>query len=182
MPADKGVFEQFPNPVFIETGMWEGDGINAALRAGFQRIISMDIAQCPVEFCRRLFSTNPAVSLHCGSSADLLPEILAPITEPVTFWLDAHYSGNWGGGSEVPPIIQELEAIKHWGPPAGTVILIDDWRLFKDGTFGPGLDKMVLAFMTYSLDILRPVPVSFVDGYQACTGNTFPQDILVAKI
>jgi hypothetical protein len=184
MPADKGVFEQFPNPVFVETGMWEGRGIQAALQAGFPRIISMDIATNPVEFCARLFLTEPKVSLHQGNSVDVLPKVLRYIGEPVTFWLDAHSSGDWGGGGTTSPIIQELNYILYeWGPPRGTVILIDDWRLFRSGEFGPGLDEAVIdVFEKFSLDPGPQVVVTFVDGYQEHTGHTFVRDILVAKI
>jgi hypothetical protein len=126
---------------------------------------------------------NPVVSLLQGNSLDVLPRVLADIQEPVTFWLDAHYSGNWGGGAD-NPILHELHYIfYHWARLSGTVILIDDWRLFKDGTFGSVMDKQVLdAIEKFSIDLKWTVPVSFVDGYQERTKMKFPKDILVVQL
>ena len=40
MSGSAAVFSKYPNPVFIETGSHTGDGIQFAIDAGFQTIIS----------------------------------------------------------------------------------------------------------------------------------------------
>jgi len=35
--------KQFLNPVFIETGLWRGHGVVAAIHAGFEKIYSIEV-------------------------------------------------------------------------------------------------------------------------------------------
>jgi hypothetical protein len=60
-----------------------------------------------------------------------MPEVLAPLNEPVLFWLDGHYSGEGtGAGAEDSPVIQEVEHILQSRANYRDAIIIDDARCF----------------------------------------------------
>jgi hypothetical protein len=124
MPTFKGLFERFPNPLFIETGSFRGQGTAAAIWAGFPMIITIEKTDYYFEYCSELFDCFPNVITVKGDSGEALPVLLEHITIPATFWLDAHYSEqNTADGPS--PLIKELEAInKH--PVKTHTILIDD--------------------------------------------------------
>ena len=65
-----------------------------------------------------------------GDSGKVLPSVLARLTEPALFWLDAHYSGpGTARASRDTPIVDEISAILAH-PVPGHVALIDDARGF----------------------------------------------------
>ena len=45
MPSKVENFKKYPNPVFVETGSLMGDGIQQALEAGFQKVISIELSE-----------------------------------------------------------------------------------------------------------------------------------------
>jgi len=58
----------------------------------------------------------------------MLPELLNNINEPVTIYLDAHYSGGTTAfGEEEVPLLFELEILKN--RKYDDIIIIDDCRL-----------------------------------------------------
>ena len=72
-----------------------------------------------------------------GDSKKILPEILQHINEPVTIYLDAHYSGdNTAYGDEETPLIHELQILKD--RIYDEIVIIDDCRLL--GQKGTGFD------------------------------------------
>ena len=77
--------------IFIETGSANGDGIEAALQAGFNKIYSIELNEKFVELCKKRFKGKP-VEIIGGSSCDKLPSILKSVKDPFFLWLDAHYS------------------------------------------------------------------------------------------
>lgn len=122
-------FKPYPNEVFIETGSYVGDGIQAALDAGFKQVLSIELSPFYYEHCKKRFKGNKKVRLFLGSSIDVLPRLLKVINTPVTFWLDAHYSGgDTAKAKQDVPILEELEIIKYHVIKTHT-ILIDDIRL-----------------------------------------------------
>lgn len=78
----------------IETGSGHGGGIQRALDAGFERIISIEAGGENFQICRKRFRDNPAVFLYQGKSIDALPVLfqLFDLGQCV-FFLDAHPSG-----------------------------------------------------------------------------------------
>lgn len=128
MPSSLKLFKKFPNNVFVETGSFEGRGINWALKSGFDIIKSVELSHEYYEKCVNKFKDNKNVFLFEGSSDDLLWSMIKDIDTPITFWLDAHYSGvTKVKGNEKSPIIKELNIIKRH--PINThTILIDDVR------------------------------------------------------
>src|ERR1041384_4254712 len=93
MPASADLFKRHPNTVFIETGTYLGDGVKAAIAAGFATIRSVELSDDLYEKNVRRFAANSQVKIFHGSSETQLWNMIADIKEPATFWLDAHYSG-----------------------------------------------------------------------------------------
>ncbi len=124
-------FKPYLNPIFIETGSYVGDGIRAALNAGFERVISIELSEYYYIYCREKIQDERVTLLH-GDSILVLPEVLKNINERCTFWLDGHYMSDprTGNGIKAVPLWEELQAIaKHH--IKGHTILIDDMRLLR---------------------------------------------------
>lgn len=175
-------FVAHPNAVLVESGSFQGDGIQDALDAGFKRVISMELSASLVEHCRQRFAGNDRVQIVHGSSTTTLPAILAGISEPVTFWLDGHYSCN----PLVPfdpilgpcPLLKELDIIQEHAIKTHT-ILIDDRRLMyghadptnvKDGFFNITEEQVVAKLKAINPNYV----IHHADGFVA-------QDVIVAK-
>ena len=138
----KAYGRRFGLRTLIETGTFAGLMIDA-VRDRFDRIVSIELD--PAWHARAVarFGHLSAVTLLQGDSGVRLPEVLATLTGPALFWLDAHYSGPiTARGALDSPIVQELAAIRAH-PVAGHVVLIDDMRVF-DGTGGyPTVSELV---------------------------------------
>jgi hypothetical protein len=177
MPASKELFEKYPNPVFIETGTWHGDGVQQAIDAGFKVIYSIELSLELYQRCCERFKDVPFVSLIQGDSCIVLEDVISSIGDPITFWLDGHFSGgDTVMGKYKSPIMQELDAIgRH--PIKNHTILIDDLRDWYIGNtgFNPDMikDKILSINPNYTF--------TFEDGH--VDENThFLNDILVAQI
>ena len=172
MPSNLENFKKYPNPVFIETGSFMGDGIQQALDAGFPKVISIELSDKYYSISKDRFSNDPRVSVYKGDSYKVLPDIISQIEERITFWLDGHHScGDTALGDYWTPLMQELEAIKNHRMKEHT-ILIDDMRCWKlpnetHGFYEPEIiEKLKEINPNYDLN--------FIDG---CS----PEDILVAS-
>lgn len=120
--------------VFIETGTNFGHTVASAIGC-FDTIYSIELDANLWQSSAKRFSRHPQVRLRHGDSARELEAVLAELSEPALFWLDAHYSGaGTARGEEDSPILRELEAIARHRV-RDHVLLIDDARLF-DGTAG----------------------------------------------
>jgi hypothetical protein len=153
--------------VFVETGCYEGAGIAAALAAGFEKVISIELDRRSASRASALFAEKPVSVLH-GDTVKLLPAVLETLTEPATFWLDAHPVG-WS------PVIGELNAMAISAIKNHT-ILIDDRRLmhgpqYPDGWITPSEEEVCRALM----HINPAYKISFAHGH-------IPDDIIVAQI
>jgi hypothetical protein len=129
--------------VLIETGTFRGDTA-IALRRHFDRIVSVELSPELHASAARRARRVKNVELVQGNSADVLPGIVARLSQPALFWLDAHYAGGVTAmGDKISPILAELDAVLgHQGPRH--VVLIDDARNFRDpGRTGyPGADAI----------------------------------------
>src|SRR5580692_2770953 len=68
MPAEG--FKRFPNPCFVETGTWKGNGINQALESGsFREIHSIERDRSLVKNARKKFINKRNVHIRQGNSA-----------------------------------------------------------------------------------------------------------------
>lgn len=142
MSANTNLFKSFnKNKIFIETGSMLGNGIQQALDAGYEKIISIEYSEYHANFCTNRFAWSPKVKIVNGDSSKILYDVIKNIDEPITFWLDAHYSGcgdysNFVAtacGTNESSLMEELEQIKQHRLNTHT-ILIDDIRCWVKNT------------------------------------------------
>jgi hypothetical protein len=132
MTAKAGIFSKYRNAIFVETGSYLGDGIQKAIDEGFNRIISIELADKYYEHCRQRFAHDMRISIVQGDSFKVLPNILKCIDQPTTFWLDGHHScDDTGLGEYWAPLMKELDVIKDHHIKEHT-ILIDDMRCWEE--------------------------------------------------
>lgn len=170
--AKPGFFNQYPNRYFVETGSYAGEGLELALKAGFQEIHSIELSEHFYHECQKKFEACPTVHLWQGDSGLMLDQVIEGIQEPITFWLDGHWSnGNTAKGSTFTPILKELEAIQRH-PIKTHTILIDDIRCF--GTYD--FDFIELQQIIQKIMEINPnYIITYQDGFQS-------NDILVAQV
>lgn len=165
------VFRKYPNKYFIETGSYEGDGIQNALTAGFHEIYSIELSPYYYEQASDRFKKFENVHILYGDSSYILKELLQQIDAPATFWLDGHYSyGNTAKGNGNTPLLMELRAIQEH--PINThTILIDDIRCFGTADF----DFIRLEEAIQLLKTINPNYIITFENGHVC------KDVLVAR-
>lgn len=137
MPIGPTVLSKHPNTIFIETGTYMGATTALALRCGFERVLTVELSDHWRDLYQTLFGDDDRVELFAGSSTDRLPQMLAKVDAPATFWLDAHYypGSPSARGDKYCPLLEELDLIAgHWIKTH--TLLIDDVRCFGK-EFGP---------------------------------------------
>jgi hypothetical protein len=133
-------------PVFVVTGTYLGDTVSA-LRYSFQEIYSVGLDEKLAQRAKNIFKKYKHIHILQGDSAKILPKILENIKKPTLFWLDAHYSGGiTAKGEKESPILDELQTILNWWVD-GSVILIDDARLFKKENNWPEIEDIKSLFV-----------------------------------
>jgi hypothetical protein len=118
------ILGNYKTDVFVETGTYNGGGVQIALDVGFPKIYSVEMSDYFYEYCCKKFSKNDNVKLFHGTSEEYLPEIIKGIHTKITFWLDAH---EFGGGKS--SLYNELAIIAEH-PLKNHNILIDDRKYF----------------------------------------------------
>lgn len=133
---------------YIETGTYLGDGIKCVLN-NYENIYSIELSNKWHEYNVEQFKNNKNVKIYLGDSKKILPELLNNINEPITIFLDAHYSGGTTEfGEEEVPLLFELEILKN--RIYDDIIIIDDCRLLgKSGTCGCEDNHPVYPTMKY---------------------------------
>jgi len=133
---------------YIETGTYLGDGIKCVLN-NYETISSIELSEKWYQYNIEQFKNNNNVKMYLGDSKKILPELLNNIDEPITIYLDAHFSGGTTAfGEEEVPLLFELEILKNRN--YDDIIIIDDCRLLgKNGICGCGDDHPVYPTMTY---------------------------------
>lgn len=172
-------FHKYPNKYLLESGSYLGEGISDALNCGFSTVISFEVKEDLYDHCIKKFRGNPKVKLVLGSTANLLYDVIKDIDEPITFWLDGHYSCGITGYDKdcISPLVKELEQIKRHHIKTHT-IMIDDRRLLKPSNSG-GLDGYFDVteeeIIKKLLEINPEYRIRFEDGHQN-------SDIIVAHL
>ena len=131
LPPNKNLLKEFPNPVYVESGVWRGDSIQQAIDAAFQTIIGIDNDQECIDFCFDRFTLvqhlKHHINLNKGDSATDLWPLIKFIDKPITFFLDAHWQileGTEKGKYPFPLMMELGQIAKH--PIKKHTIIIDD--------------------------------------------------------
>lgn len=164
MPTSSVVFKKYLSDVFVETGSHVGNGITAALEAGFPKVYSIELSDKYFSICRDKFAGDNRVTIVKGDSGLVLYDVIKDIDTRITFWLDGHYSGgNTACGIANSPIMYELDLIKKHHIK-DHIIMVDDMRGFNDQEMK---NKII--------EINNDYKFYYEDGF--C-----PKDVLVAKL
>lgn len=134
---------------FVETGTGIGISMHYAATLPFTVLHSCEIDSDLAKAAQMLFQDDPRIHIHSSTSEAMLRAVLPtlPQDKPAAFWLDAHFPGaDYTVKSYMDeknedlrlPLERELILIKQARPNAGDVILIDDLRIYEEGTFGSG--------------------------------------------
>lgn len=158
--------------VFVETGTHRGDGVNAALNAGFPCIYTTEVNPFDHGWCSHRFQhQRDRVHLHLEDSRAFLRKLVPTLTTRAVFWLDAHWCDSGGGRLGDVPLLKELRIIGMRKPAIGHTILIDDARYLTHGPEGfPKSSEIVRAIHAIS----RRYRIALHPS------RDFPRDILVA--
>lgn len=184
MPLPNGLLERFAAPLapehrfFIETGTHRGDGIQAALDAGFDTVYSCDVSAFAYGWASHRFREHrDKVHLFLLDSRNFLKQVLRFADPDAVVFLDAHWcggngemEGNDGGDQQDNPLTAELHAIYKAGKTP--TLLIDDRRLMGSEAGWP----------TEAEVRERVHRISAAYTFETADSSTFADDILVATI
>ena len=170
--TNRDVFAKYFNNYFVDTCSLSGDGIQETLDAVSSNIHSIELSPLYFQRVQMRFSYHKNVVLHQGDSAKKLGEVISTIHEPITFWLDGHYSmEDTAKGQTMTPLLAELEHIKQH-PIKTHTILIDDMRQVGTDSF----DNITLEQIVAKLKEINPnYSITYERGF-------VKDDVLVAHI
>jgi hypothetical protein len=140
MTLPKETLTKFPARVLVETGTNVGDCISLALECGFTKVISIEKSGHYYEIASKRFLGDSRVTVIHGDSIDVLHEVISEFNEPITFWLDSHYTPGLPLSAAGPcPILREISLIGQHRIK-GHAILVDDVSCFST----PVLDNITI--------------------------------------
>lgn len=125
---------------FVESGTAEGFTISHLLE-DFDWLTTIEIDEGLCKAARERFREHSKVCCVNADSGQFLKSLVPYMSRPTLFWLDGHFCGGPGRGEIDTPIREELDAVVH--APRGSVILVDDARLFE------GMDNHTEEFADY---------------------------------
>lgn len=166
---DIEIFKKYKNgcSLFVETGSYMGDGSQAAIDAGFDKVISVEISKYYHDYCKNRFSNNDRITLVLGDTAEVLDGILSNYIgnhQRVFFWLDAHNSGgNTGGRGVSETILKEIDIITKYAQKndVSATLCMDD---VSDAVFAELNKVSSLKFIAKELCI-NPQTNTFSENY-----------------
>jgi len=169
----KEVLEKYGvGSTFVETGTYMGDTVKLALESGFTNIDSIELNEGLANKAKEMFKENEGVKIWLGDSVDCLQEIVNGLTEPSTFWLDAHASGPLQGGKTGGgPVVDELRIIAT-SPIKDHTIFIDDKRLFGSAEWSFTREEDAMAVLK---EINPNYNIVYLDG-------EIPGDVICATV
>ena len=132
MPLNSGILSKHVNPVFVETGTYQCEAVELAIKLGFKTIHTIEWDPGMAKAAKARYVSNPAVHTYMGDSADQLIPIVQGLTQPTTFWLDAHPLV-----TPMPlftpcfPLLREILVLSRFLPNIPCTILMDDMRTFS---------------------------------------------------
>lgn len=167
MPCNFNPKQLSDHNTFIETGTYEGRTISK-FKDMYKTYHTIEIVESFYNKTKNKHRDSKNVHFHLGNSPIVLKELIKDITEPVTFWLDAHYQGGQQPGDTLAPIKSELEVIKSHDINTH-MIMIDDVRLFRG--YGTTVDEVTSLLKSINPDYT----IEFHPGMT-------PTDVIVAYI
>ena len=113
---------------FVETGTYKAD-TSLWASSNFDQVYSIELSPDLYRQTSLKYRNYANINFLNGNSSEILPKIMAEISQPSIFWLDGHWSGDGTAGEENEcPLLQEIEAINNFGYEK--YIFIDNARLF----------------------------------------------------
>lgn len=166
---DGRLFSKYKNQysTFIETGTYVGDGVQAALNAGFKKVISIELAPVHYNICKNRFVFNTNVDILFGDSRLLLPDILKTYNTDILFWLDAHCSGGETTGDGVEATVEKELMILKDAKIKNFTLLLDDMN-----------QDLIDLYSIKCSDLFNVQDIQVENGYQEHTGRIFDNSIL----
>jgi hypothetical protein len=149
-PADRAkrrfllsLFKKRNHELLVESGTFLGGTVEYFLPHA-RRIVSVEIEADLHTAAKERFRSSPSVELLLGDAIDVIPRVIADLSEPALVYLDGHFTGgvNQEPGEFAEPAPGILEKLGDLRPPAGTTIVVDDLRLFGRSENFPGLDEL----------------------------------------
>ena len=154
--------------ILFETGTHRGDGVNNALKAGFDKVISVEILPELHKECINRFSKEikeNKVYLFLGDSNEKMKEMLELINEPTFFFIDGHFNNG-------KPLWKELEEIKNHSIKTHTIVVDDIPNYFGNG------EKVKEKI----LEINPNYVFTYEDSYNSGTGKIHRNHQLISQI
>ena len=131
--------------VLVETGTYYGEMV-AAMRQRFDEIYSIEFDNPLADRAAKKFARWPHIHILEGYSQKKIPEILAKLTRPALFWLDAGYYGWAGLQGDKQRLTVELDSILqhtvHQPTTKNHIILMDDARGLSGENGAPTVDQV----------------------------------------
>ncbi len=133
----------------IETGTGLGKSLEYAAASDFDQVFSIEIMHKLALEAALRFAKNHKVTVIHGKSERGLKEALEeiPPEAPVIYWLDAHFPGadfrlasykDEKNEAVRLPLERELRLLAGLRDISRDVFLIDDLRIYEDGTYDEG--------------------------------------------
>ena len=171
MTLPSELLKQCLTDVFIETGSYDGRTIQQALDCGFDEVRSVELSRAYYNICSLRFRNNPKVRLYFGDTCDTMPAMIADLSTPATFWLDAHIQEGIAGKYPAP-LLYDLGTISK-SLIKNHIIIIDDRRLMGNGWWKDTNEDAVMAAL-YAIN--EDYVIEFHDSKAAT------KDIIVAHV
>lgn len=138
----KNAQDRNKTPYFIETGTLYGEGVDYAIKQGFETIHSIEIEPVLAQQAKEKFKAFPNVTIHEGNSFEVLEELLPTIKDSATFWLDAHFPGADAHMKTYEsclsldkdtnlPLEREIELISKRNSNYKDVLIVDDLWIYE---------------------------------------------------
>lgn len=114
--------------IFVETGTYMGNTI-INMSNHFNRCYTIELSEHYYNLSKKRASRINNITFLCGDSTELLKQIHKEETNPIIYYLDAHYSSeNTARSKKDVPLLEELDTIIDRDQK--DIVIIDDYRLF----------------------------------------------------
>ena len=132
---------------FVETGTGIGDTVEYCIGYNFTQLYSIEIHPEIAKTAQLKFEKNSNCQILEGNSFDVLNNILPKLKGNTLFWLDAHFPGVDFHYNQLDdtkdkdtriPLQKELETIVKNRDIKNDMFLIDDLRVYEDGSYKAG--------------------------------------------